>query len=70
MPDHDTVRSLLERQALDMREKAEEFRTAAEGLGHRPARSVLLRLADTWDQRAAMTEANAKALARTPSPRP
>lgn len=63
MPDIAEARSILDRQALDMREKAEEFRTAAEGLRNRVARDALLRLADTWDEMAANTETNARALA-------
>jgi hypothetical protein len=62
MPDMDTAQKVLERQALDQRNRAEELRTVAENTRNAAARRVLLDLAREADQMAARIEAGLKAL--------
>jgi hypothetical protein len=70
MPDRHATVALLARQALDMRDKAERFRTADEGLRNWRAREALIRLAKTWDDMAAQTEIQAKDLSADDPPQP
>ncbi|MBV8169303.1 MAG: hypothetical protein JO021_21090 [Alphaproteobacteria bacterium] len=65
MPDRDKAWPLLERQALDLRERAELFRTAAEGLKSRTARDALLELAQQTDRLAATVEAQIRVLRKS-----
>jgi hypothetical protein len=64
MPDREQARAFLERQALDDRQRAEQFRTVAEGTRNPEARRALLRLATEADKMAARIEARVAALRR------
>jgi hypothetical protein len=54
----------LERQALDYRDRAEGFRTVAEGTRSAAARQALLNLAQTADEMAGRIEAQVHTLKR------
>ncbi len=62
MPDTEDARALLERQAIEYRARAEDFRTVCEGTRSPTARRALLALAATADEMAAKIEAQARAL--------
>ena len=62
MPDRDQARGYLERLALDLRAKAEQYRTHAEGIRNKAAKDTLLGLAADSDRMAANAEDRAKAL--------
>jgi hypothetical protein len=62
MPANAQERTLLERQALDLRNKAEQFRSSAEGLRNLAARDALLKIAAEADRLAGTIEAQAKGL--------
>ena len=64
MPERDTARALLARQALDLRDKAEQYRSAAEGTRNHVAKDALLNLARDSDRMAATIEAQVTGLAR------
>ncbi len=68
MPDRAKTRAWLERQALDHRERAEEFRTVGENTINRAAREALLKLAGDYDALAAQIEDRAAALGRPEQP--
>lgn len=56
------AQGILERQALDYRNKAEELRTVGENTRSPEARRILLGLADDADRAAAAIETQLKAL--------
>ena len=62
MPDTESTRTYLERQALDWRARAEEFRTVGENTRSAKARRILLDLAKTWDEMASQLEERLKTL--------
>lgn len=66
MPDRIEARAYLERLALDLRDKAEEYRARAEGVRNQAAKEALLVLASDTDRMAAATEERAKALVPAP----
>jgi hypothetical protein len=62
MPDTVATRRFLERQALDWRDRAEEFRTVGENTRSPQARQILLELARNWDDMAGKLETRLKTL--------
>ncbi len=64
MPDRESARLILERQALDSCERAEELRTVGENTRNPQARRSLLGLADDADAMADRIEERARALGR------
>lgn len=67
MPDLAEARAYLERLALDLRAKAEEYRARAEGIRNRAAKETLLGLAADTDRLAADAERRAKVLGDEPT---
>jgi hypothetical protein len=62
MPDTEKARSVLEREALDYRDRAEELRTIGECTERPGPRRILLDLANEADQVAARLEERLRAL--------
>jgi hypothetical protein len=62
VPDAEEARRLLQRQALDYRQRAEQFRTVGENTRSAAARRALLDLAVAADKMATEIEQSIKAL--------